>query len=50
VAGFGGLGYELALDAVRRVLDGDQPAPNAPAVRSGGMANSTGDGEERGAP
>jgi 3-dehydroquinate dehydratase-2 len=50
VAGFGGLGYELALEAVRRVLDGGQPAPSSPPVRSGGTAHTTGENEKRGAP
>lgn len=29
VAGFGGLGYELAIEAVRRMLDGGRAAPGA---------------------
>jgi len=29
IAGFGGLGYELALEAVRRLLEGGEPAPGA---------------------
>jgi 3-dehydroquinate dehydratase-2 len=32
VAGFGGLGYELAVDSVRRLLDGGEAAPHVPGV------------------
>jgi len=34
VAGFGGLGYELAVEAVRRLLDGGDPAPRVSGTRS----------------
>jgi 3-dehydroquinate dehydratase-2 len=33
VAGFGGLGYELAIEAVRRLLDGGDAAPQPPAAQ-----------------
>jgi len=33
VAGFGGLGYELAIEAVRRLLDGGDAAPRVSSAR-----------------
>ena len=32
VAGFGGLGYDLAIEAVRRLLDGGEAAPQVPST------------------
>ncbi len=32
IAGFGGLGYELAIEAVRRLLEGGGPAPGRPSA------------------
>ncbi len=42
IAGFGGLGYELALEAVRRLLEGGEAAPGPPS--SPGHASSPGQG------
>jgi 3-dehydroquinate dehydratase-2 len=50
VAGFGGLGYELALEAVRRLLDGGKPAESSSSGCSGGIVHGTGEGKEGGAP
>ena len=36
VAGFGGLGYELAIEAVRRLLDGGDAAPQPTPPDAGG--------------
>ena len=36
VAGFGGLGYELAIEAVRRLLDGGEAAPQVGSPEPGG--------------
>jgi 3-dehydroquinate dehydratase-2 len=36
VAGFGGLGYELAIEAVRRLLDGGEAAPRPTPPDAGG--------------